>query len=116
MPNTIFLELFTLLQFIAFLLHICIVAGFYTGWLLPAAVVGLLVFLYGVCTMHSNRLALEVCASQGQFKMCPLCDEEIGCNYWDLSDVCGYAQVAYLFDHPGTVFYAIFVSFWGKIF
>ncbi|XP_067007730.2 anoctamin-7 isoform X2 [Anabrus simplex] len=90
--------------------------GFYTGWLLPAAVVGLLVFLYGVCTMHSNRLAIEVCNSQGQFKMCPLCDEKIGCNYWDLSDVCGYAQVAYLFDHPGTVFYAIFVSFWAVTF
>ncbi|XP_049779598.1 anoctamin-7-like isoform X7 [Schistocerca gregaria] len=90
--------------------------GFYTGWLLPAAVVGLLVFMYGVCTMHSNRLAKEVCSSQGQFKMCPLCDVEIGCNYWDLSDVCGYAQFAYLFDHPGTVFYAIFVSFWAVTF
>jgi hypothetical protein len=22
--------------------------------------------------------------------------------------------MAYLFDHPGTVFYAIFMSFWGK--
>nr|CAD7424566.1 unnamed protein product [Timema monikensis] len=90
--------------------------GFYTGWLLPAAIVGLLVFLYGVFTMHSNQLAIEVCDSRGQFKMCPLCDETIGCNYWDLSDVCGYARVAYLFDHPGTVFYAVFVSFWAVTF
>ncbi len=46
--------------------------------------------------------------------MCPLCDEDIGCQYWYLSDVCLFVKVAYLFDHPGTVFYAIFVSFWGK--
>ena len=45
--------------------------------------------------------------------MCPLCDEDIGCMYWYLSDVCLYTKIAYLFDHPGTVFYAIFVSFWG---
>ena len=35
--------------------------GFYTGWLLPAAVVGVLVFLYGVATMYSNRIAIETC-------------------------------------------------------
>lgn len=75
---------------------------------------GLLVFLYGVITMNSNRLAIEVCNSKGEFKMCPLCDETIGCKYWDLSDVCDDAKIAYLFDHPGTVFYAVFVSFWGK--
>ncbi|PRD34405.1 UNVERIFIED_CONTAM: Anoctamin-7 [Trichonephila clavipes] len=28
--------------------------GFYTGWLFPAAVVGLAVFLYGVLTMHND--------------------------------------------------------------
>lgn len=55
-----------------------------------------------------------MCRSGGSFKMCPLCDEKIGCNYWDLSDVCGYARLAYLFDHPGTVFYAIFISLWGE--
>lgn len=88
-------------------------SGFYTGWLLPAAIVGLLVFLYGVFTMRYNQLAVEVCDNPGAFKMCPLCDENIGCNYWDLSDICGYAKLAYLFDHPGTVFYAVFVSFWG---
>lgn len=46
--------------------------------------------------------------------MCPLCDEDIGCKYWYLSEVCMYVKIAYLFDHPGTVFYAIFVSLWGK--
>ncbi|CAB3359127.1 Hypothetical predicted protein [Cloeon dipterum] len=90
--------------------------GFYTGWLLPAAIVGLLVFMYGVFTIHKSQPAIEVCDSQGQFSMCPLCDENIGCKFWDLSDVCGYARLAYLFDHPGTVFYAVFVSFWAVTF
>ncbi|KAE8749817.1 hypothetical protein FOCC_FOCC003555 [Frankliniella occidentalis] len=90
--------------------------GFYTGWLLPAALVGVLVFMYGLFTINDNPLANQVCHSGGSFKMCPLCDENIGCKYWDLSDVCGYARLAYLFDHPGTVFYAIFISLWAVTF
>ena len=43
--------------------------------------------------------------------MCPLCND---CDYWQLHDICLYKKVAYLFDHPGTVFYAIFMSFWGN--
>jgi hypothetical protein len=77
-------------------------------------VVGLLVFLYGLFTMHSNQLAKEVCSSDEDFNMCPLCDIDVGCNFWNLSEVCSYAQFAYLFDHPGTVFYAVFMSFWGE--
>ncbi|XP_075234460.1 anoctamin-7-like [Lycorma delicatula] len=90
--------------------------GFYTAWLLPASLVGLLVFFYGVLTMHTDRVASDICNSQGTYLMCPLCDEIIGCDYWDLSDICGYAKLAYLFDHPGTVFYAVFVSFWAVTF
>ena len=44
--------------------------------------------------------------------MCPLCND---CDYWQLDDICLYKKIAYLFDHPGTVFYAIFMSFWGKM-
>ena len=93
--------------------HLCLFgfSGFYTGWLLPAAVVGVLVFLYGVVTMNYNQVAIEVCEEGHNFNMCPLCTE---CDDWTLSDICVYKKVAYLFDHPGTVFYAIFMSFWGK--
>lgn len=90
------------------------ITGFYTGWLLPAAIVGLLVFLYGVVTMNTNRVAHEICTTGDDITMCPLCDKELGCGYWQLSDICGYAKISYLFDHPGTVFYSVFVSFWGK--
>lgn len=90
--------------------------GFYTAWLLPAAVVGLLVFAYGIATISFNIPAQEACESGETLKMCPLCDENIGCQYWYLSDVCMFIQIAYLFDHPGTVFYAIFIAFWAVSF
>ncbi|XP_052821331.1 anoctamin-7-like isoform X2 [Mya arenaria] len=90
--------------------------GFYTAWLLPAAVVGVIVFLYGVFTMYDNIPANEICESNKTYKMCPLCEETIGCPYWYLSEVCIYTRVAYLFDHPATVFYSIFVSFWAVTF
>lgn len=87
--------------------------GFYTAWLLPASVVGMLVFLYGLFSMNSNVPAEEICSSGDDYRMCPLSDEG---EFWSLSDVCLFVRVAYLFDHPGTVFYAIFVSFWAVTF
>ncbi|XP_059142100.1 anoctamin-7-like isoform X2 [Physella acuta] len=90
--------------------------GFYTAWLLPASIVGVLVFLYGLITFNDNIPAKEICDSNKDYKMCPVCDEDIGCEYWYLSDVCLFVKIAYLFDHPGTVFYAVFVSFWAVTF
>ncbi|ELT94351.1 hypothetical protein CAPTEDRAFT_102977, partial [Capitella teleta] len=90
--------------------------GFYTAWLLPAAAVGFFVFLYGLLTMDTNTVAAQTCNSGKEFKMCPPCDEKIGCAYWYLSDVCIYTTISYLFDQPGTVFYAVFVSFWAVTF
>ena len=46
-------------------------SGFYTGWLLPAAVVGVLVFLYGVATMDMNQIALEVCNEGTSYEVTP---------------------------------------------
>ncbi|XP_061457515.1 anoctamin-7-like isoform X2 [Rhineura floridana] len=87
--------------------------GFYTAWLLPAAAVGTLVFLAGLFTMGTNTPAQETCSSGGQFLMCPLCDT---CGNWNLSEICPMAKVGYLFDHPGTVFFSIFMSFWAVTF
>ena len=38
--------------------------GFYTGWLLPAALVGLAVFAYGLLTLDNNSIAAEVCGNE----------------------------------------------------
>ncbi|XP_061424139.1 anoctamin-7 isoform X1 [Lethenteron reissneri] len=87
--------------------------GFYTGWLLPAAVVGTLVFLTGLMSMSTNTPAEEICSSGHKFLMCPLCD---ACTVWKLSDICPMAKLGYLFDHPGTVFFSVFMSFWAVTF
>ena len=34
------------------------VSGFYTAWLLPAAIVGLTVFLYGLFTLGRDSLSI----------------------------------------------------------
>ncbi|KAJ6656874.1 hypothetical protein lerEdw1_003205 [Lerista edwardsae] len=87
--------------------------GFYTAWLLPAAAVGTFVFLAGLLAMGTNTPAQEICGSGGQFLMCPLCDT---CDNWNVSEICPMAKVGFLFDHPGTVFFSIFMSFWAVTF
>ncbi|XP_041953375.1 anoctamin-7 isoform X2 [Alosa sapidissima] len=87
--------------------------GFYTAWLLPAALVGTFVFVSGIMTMGSNTPAKEICESGGRYLMCPLCET---CKPWNMSDICPMAKVGYLFDHPGTVFFSIFMSLWSVTF
>ncbi|XP_067422321.1 anoctamin-7-like isoform X2 [Emydura macquarii macquarii] len=87
--------------------------GFYTAWLLPAAAVGTVVFLVGLAAMGTNTPAQEICQSEGRFLMCPLCDT---CESWNISEICPMAKVGYLFDHPGTVFFSVFMSFWAVTF
>ena len=49
----------------------------------------------------------------GNITLCPLCDK--ACKYQKLMDSCKFARLTYLFDNPATVFFAIFMSLWGKI-
>lgn len=48
----------------------------------------------------------------GNITLCPLCDK--ACTYQRLGDSCIFSKLTYLFDNPATVFFAIFMSFWGK--
>jgi hypothetical protein len=64
-----------------------------------------------------NRLLInssEICSSGDKYLMCPTCDETQGCQYWHLSEICLFSKLSVMFDHSGTVFYSIFISFWGK--
>nr|CAH8830177.1 unnamed protein product [Trichobilharzia regenti] len=88
--------------------------GLYTAWLLPAALVGILVFIYGLATMNYYVPVKEAC--EQDTIMCPTCDIKHGCRYWNLRELCLYLKVSYLFDHPGSVFYAIFMVIWGVTF
>uniref|UniRef100_A0A8D0GX18 Anoctamin n=1 Tax=Sphenodon punctatus TaxID=8508 RepID=A0A8D0GX18_SPHPU len=87
--------------------------GFYTGWLLPAAVMGTLVFIVGIFMTLSDIPTQEICASEGLYQMCPLCKE---CPYWQLSSICSMFKAGRLFDHGGTVFFSIFMSLWAVTF
>ncbi|GCC32128.1 hypothetical protein chiPu_0010588 [Chiloscyllium punctatum] len=85
--------------------------GWYTGMLIPAALVGLLVFLYGLFTTESSQVSQEICEAN-ETRMCPMCERN--CSYWMLNESCVYAKLTYLFDNGGTVFFAIFMAIWGK--
>ncbi|XP_067292325.1 anoctamin-9 [Pseudorasbora parva] len=86
--------------------------GWYTFLLIPASVIGLIVFLYGLAFYNTSPLIQEVC--QSNIIMCPLCD--ISCKVWELSDTCMYAKVSLLFDNEGTVAFAMFMAVWATVF
>ncbi|NXF34107.1 ANO7 protein, partial [Nyctibius bracteatus] len=87
--------------------------GFYTGWLLPAAVVGTVVFIAGIFLVFNDVPSQEICGSEEQYWMCPLCKT---CPYWQLSKICSTFMVGRLFDHGGTIFFSIFMSLWAVLF
>uniref|UniRef100_A0A673I560 Anoctamin n=1 Tax=Sinocyclocheilus rhinocerous TaxID=307959 RepID=A0A673I560_9TELE len=88
--------------------------GVYTQLLIPASVVGIIVFFYGWATVETNIPSQEMCDEDQNFTMCPLCDR--ACDYWHLSTACGTARASHLFDNPATVFFAIFMSVWAVMF
>ncbi|KAF7700140.1 hypothetical protein HF521_003098 [Silurus meridionalis] len=87
--------------------------GFYTGWLLPAAVVGFLLSLFGIWLMVTDVPAKEICNSGDRIVMCPICNI---CSDWNLSSICYTYKAGLLFDNGGTVFFSIFMSLWAVTF
>lgn len=85
--------------------------GYYTYMLLLAAVVGFACFIYSWSTRNSYVPGIESCSSNLTITMCPLCDY---CQYWDLKQTCLHTKAIYLIDNPTTVFFSIFMSFWGE--
>uniref|UniRef100_A0A672KVG8 Anoctamin n=1 Tax=Sinocyclocheilus grahami TaxID=75366 RepID=A0A672KVG8_SINGR len=85
--------------------------GVYTQMLIPAAIVGVIVFLYGCATVEDNIPSMEVCDERNNITMCPMCDR--ACSYWKLVTACGTARASHLFDNAATVFFAIFMALWG---
>uniref|UniRef100_A0A673CG16 Anoctamin n=1 Tax=Sphaeramia orbicularis TaxID=375764 RepID=A0A673CG16_9TELE len=86
--------------------------GWYTYLLIPPALIGLVVFLYGLAFFNDSPLIKEVC--EADTVMCPLCDKR--CKVWLLSDTCTYAKVTLLFDNNGTVLFAMFMAIWATLF
>ncbi|KAM7087131.1 anoctamin-1 isoform 6-T6 [Molossus nigricans] len=88
--------------------------GVYTQMLIPASVVGIIVFLYGCATVNENIPSMEMCDQRYNITMCPLCDKT--CSYWKMSSACATARASHLFDNPATVFFSIFMALWAATF
>ncbi|KAM9754838.1 anoctamin-1 isoform 2-T2 [Menidia menidia] len=88
--------------------------GLYTQMLIPASLVGVIVFLYGCATVDDNIPSMEICHPKNNITMCPLCDRV--CSYWRLSTSCGTARASHLFDNPATVFFSVFMALWAAMF
>ncbi|XP_035498275.1 anoctamin-9 [Scophthalmus maximus] len=86
--------------------------GWYTFLLIPPALIGVIVFLYGLAFFNTSPLIKEVC--EADTIMCPLCDKR--CKVWQLSETCTYAKVSLLFDNNGTVLFAMFMAVWATLF
>nr|XP_014346126.1 PREDICTED: anoctamin-7-like [Latimeria chalumnae] len=83
--------------------------GFYTAWLIPAAIMGVLVFAYGAVALYEDVPVEELCSSKDAYIMCPHCED---CDLWILSTSCPMVKLNQLTDHTGVVFYSVFISFW----
>uniref|UniRef100_A0A8C2U3W3 Anoctamin n=1 Tax=Coturnix japonica TaxID=93934 RepID=A0A8C2U3W3_COTJA len=88
--------------------------GVYTQMLIPASIVGIIVFLYGCATVDENIPSMEMCDERNNITMCPLCDRT--CSYWKMSSACATARASHLFDNPATVFFSVFMALWAATF
>ncbi|XP_071975226.1 anoctamin-1 isoform X3 [Engystomops pustulosus] len=88
--------------------------GVYTQMLIPASLVGIIVFLYGCATVDQDIPSMEMCDQRNNITMCPLCDKT--CNYWKISSACATARASHLFDNPATVFFSVFMALWAATF
>ena len=60
--------------------------------LVPASLVGIVVFIYGLATVTNDKSSQEICGEEGGIIMCPQCDQ--ACKYWHLNESCTYSQVS----------------------
>ncbi|KAJ9577168.1 hypothetical protein L9F63_006290, partial [Diploptera punctata] len=90
--------------------------GYYTEMLSYAAIVGVIVFMYGLLSWKSEDMVPtgEICKSD--ILLCPVCREEMVCKYVELNNSCLFSKLTYSFDNPSIVFFAAFMSIWAAVF
>ncbi|XP_056664593.1 anoctamin-7 isoform X1 [Monodelphis domestica] len=87
--------------------------GFYTAWLLPASVFGIVVFLSTFFGSSADVPTDEICNASLDYEMCPSCED---CPFWKLSTICEAVKTGQLFDNKGTVIFSVFMSLWAVMF
>ncbi|XP_065842345.1 anoctamin-7-like [Oscarella lobularis] len=85
--------------------------GMYTVWLIPAALFGLFVVVYGAATLSSSPVVNQTCSST--LDMCPTCKR---CDVALVNASCIYAKLSRLFDNEFTLAFAVIMSFWATFF
>ena len=95
--------------------------GFYTTFLVPASIIGILCFVYGIASAFDNDAVNEICnevpskTKDNKFYMCPLCDKI--CSYYLLqTQGCLYAKITHFFDNEATLFFSSVMAIWATIF
>ncbi|XP_075154912.1 anoctamin-1 isoform X4 [Haematobia irritans] len=87
--------------------------GFYTHMLIPVSIMGILFFVYGFFTLHTDPISQQIC-NDNTTLMCPQCDRK--CDYWELNKTCGFSKVNYLIDNNMTVVFAFVMAIWAVIY
>ncbi|XP_069865687.1 anoctamin-9-like isoform X1 [Dipodomys merriami] len=87
--------------------------GWYTYMLVPAALMGLVVFLSGFTLFDASQISKEVCEAHSVV-MCPVGEHTGGFHV--LSETCTFAKLTHLFDNDGTVLFAFFMAVWATVF
>ncbi|GMT17039.1 hypothetical protein PFISCL1PPCAC_8336 [Pristionchus fissidentatus] len=87
--------------------------GYYTKTLYPAALLGIVCFLFGVFHYGDDPVSDWICTANTTFQ-CPICKSY--CNFTPLNASCVYAKMSYLFDNTFTVVFAALMSVWASLF
>ncbi|CAG9536244.1 unnamed protein product [Cercopithifilaria johnstoni] len=91
--------------------------GYYTKILVPASVIGVLCFIYGILTISEDTPSNDICGSDGigaKVILCPTCDKY--CDYTRLNSSCIYSKLSYVFDNTSTVIFAAMMSIFATLF
>ncbi|XP_046403145.1 anoctamin-5-like isoform X2 [Ischnura elegans] len=89
--------------------------GLYTKSLIPAAAIGVACFFFGLIQLATpdKEPVEEVCyGSMGNEMLCARCTDG-SCSEEQLRASCGTRILLLLFDHPATVAFSVFMSFWA---
>ncbi|KAI3380610.1 hypothetical protein SNEBB_011198 [Seison nebaliae] len=88
--------------------------NFYGNMLIPAALSGLIVVLYGLTSLHKSEDVKSICHDMAKTVMCPICDR--GCPLWYLRDSCLNAKIGYILGNTSSVLFSLFMAIWSACF
>ncbi|KHN88131.1 Anoctamin-5 [Toxocara canis] len=94
-----------------------VLVGYYTKFLIPCALLGVICFLFGLFTISYDLPSSEICRKEGMANdviMCPSCDK--WCDYTRLNSSCFFSKLSYIFDNISTVVFAILMSVGATLF